>query len=364
MKDVRRPIFSQIKFNQGQALLHLAGMYPALMDVILELVQNALDKDVNATRVWITVNYQNRYIAVRDNGAGSSIERFNAALSSVADPGRKGEGSLGRFGIGLISPLGKCELFTFISCPAPHKGLYHEWTFDTGHITGQRENLVIPNHPRLDLVFGDKVPGKTTREWRSEVALEGITTDAYISRISMEGLISGIQDRYATTMRRNKVSISIRITDSSGQEDRRENVTAAEFRGYQLPEVELSDPKFGKVLFRLFISPKTKTGRKGRVQMGVMGDDFRFPFYVFARPVSELLGASVVEGLGSGIFEGEILSERARLHPSRKTFEKDDSFLALVWPLRSGLKITARPIWRKYASGAKKSAFRIWACAL
>src|SRR3989344_3717360 len=127
MKETHKPAtHTQIKFNQGRALLHLAGMYPTLLEVILELVQNALDKDVNATRIWIAINYQTRYLSVRDNGAGSSINRFNLALASVAEPGRKGEGSLGQFGIGLISPLGKCNRFTFISCPTPHKSLFQE----------------------------------------------------------------------------------------------------------------------------------------------------------------------------------------------------------------------------------------------
>lgn len=331
MKDYHRRVapISQIKFNQGRALLHLAGMYPTLQEVVLELVQNALDKDVNATRIWITINYKNRYLAVRDNGAGSSVERFIAALSSVAEPGRKGEGSLGQFGIGLISPLGKCERFKFTSCPAPHKVLYHEWTFDTERIINQKENLSIPSQPRNDFVFEDKMPGKTTREWRSEMALMNFTADNFISRVPIDTLIGGIQDRYATVMRRNKVKISVRITQPDGKEERRDDVTAAEFRGRKLAEQELVDANMGKVLFRMFISPKTKKGRKGRVLMGVMGNDFRFEFQYFARSAAELIREEVVTALASGLFEGEILAEKARLHPSRKTFEKDDFYIGL-----------------------------------
>jgi hypothetical protein len=331
MKDMSRSSKStQIKFNQGQALLHLAGMYPTLLEVILELVQNALDKDVNATRIWIHINYQARYLAVRDNGAGVSVDRFNQALASVATPGRKGEGSLGQFGIGLISPLGKCERFTFISCPAPQKYGFQEWTFETQRIVNQRDCLSIPLRARPDMTLDDSVRGKQNVKWRSEMGLHKFTTDEYISRVPIDTLIGGIQDRYATVMRRNKVVVSIVITDPDGKKEERPNVTAVQFRGRKLTEREVDNRDAGKTTFRLFIAPKSMKkggGRNGRVQVGVAGNDFRFPFHYFARSAVDLLKEEVITSLSSGLFEGEILSEHAKLHPSRRTFEKDDAFI-------------------------------------
>lgn len=319
-----------IKFNQGRTLLHLAGMYPTLLEVILELVQNALDKDVQANRIWITINYKTRHLAVRDNGNGATIDKFNAALASVAEPGRKGEGSLGQFGIGLISPLGKCERFTFISCPAPHKYGFQEWTFATNHIVEQRENLTIPLRARTDLTLDDNVPsGKVRVPWRSEMSLTNFTTDNFISRVPIDALIGGIQDRYATTMRRNKTVISVEITDKNGKSERRPNVTAPDFRGRALPEKTFENVDSGKTSFRLFVAPKTAKGRSGRVLMGVIGNDFRFPFHYFARSATDLLKEEVVTALSSGLFEGEILSEKAKLHPSRRSLEKDDAFIGL-----------------------------------
>ncbi len=317
-----------IKFNQGQALLHLAGMYPTLHEVILELVQNALDKDVRATRIWIVVNQKTRHIAVRDNGAGTTLDRFNEALASVAEPGRKGEGSLGQFGIGLISPLGKCKEFVFLSCPAPHMYGFQEWTFRTDHITAQRQDLMIPLRARDDLTLQDRPPpGKTRLQWRSEMSLTGITTDGVVGQISMDALIGGIQDRYATVMRRNKTIISVEITDKDGSVERRPNVTASDFRGRALEEWTYVEPSAGRTTFRLFVAPKSKTGRSGRVVVGIMGNDFRIPLHYVVRSATALLGEEVVTALSSGLFEGEIISECAKLHPSRRSLVKDDAFI-------------------------------------
>ncbi len=326
LTDTQTPI----KFNHGQTLLHLAGTYPTLLEVILELVQNSLDRDVKANLIWITINRKTRHLAVRDNGNGATLEKFNAALASVAQPGRKGEGSLGQFGIGLISPLGKCERFTFISCPAPHKNGFQEWTFSTAHILKQRMDINIPLRARPDLTLEDKPPaGKTKVYWRSEMSLTGFTSDEYISRVPIDTLIGGIQDRYATTMRRNKTIISVEVIHKDGTVERRLNVTAQEFRGQALPVQKFVNSDSGETTFRLFIAPKVAKGRNGRVLVGVTGNDFRFPFHYLARSATQLLRDEVITALTSGLFEGEILSQKSRLHPDRKTLEKDDAFVGL-----------------------------------
>lgn len=341
-----------IKFNQGHTLLHLAGMYPTLLEVILELVQNALDKDVEATRIWITINYKTRFLAVRDNGKGASATKFNSALASVAEPGRKGEGSLGQFGIGLVSPLGKCDRFVFISCPAPHMSGFQEWTFDTQQIVQQKENLAIPVRVRHDLTLEEHPPrGKTRMPWRSEMSLIGFTTDEFISRVPIDALIGGIQDRYAATMRRIKTVISVEITDKNGKIERRQNVTAPDFHGRPLPEQTLVNDDSGGTTFRLFVSPKTSKGRRGRVLMGVKGSDFRFPFHLFSRSATSLLAEEVINALSSGLFEGEILSEKVRLHATRKTFDKDDAFIGLCCSIEEWFD----QFGSKYLADLKKS---------
>lgn len=318
---------AQVKMNEGMALLYLAGTYATLNEAILELVQNALDKDVNASKIWITINFRSRNLSVRDNGNGTTIAKFNAALSSVAERGRKGEGSLGQFGLGLISLLGKCKEFVFTSCPAPHMNGFNEWTINTKDITEQSENLRIPVRTRSDLTLSEHPSrGQTRVQWRSEMKVKEFTTDNFISRVQIDDLINAIKDRYSTTMRRNQTNISVEITDKNGKVHKRDNVSAPEFQGTPLPEKTFENAESGKNRFRLFVAKKTATGRKGRVQVGVLGNDYNFPFHLFARAATGLLDDSVIKALSSGLFEGEILSEKVTLHPSRRSFVKDDAW--------------------------------------
>ena len=312
----------QIRFHQGQALLNLANTYPTLQDVILELVQNALDE--KSTRIWVRIDYQRRQVRVRDNGEGASIEKFNTALSTVAQPNRKSKDKLGQFGIGLVSALGKCKKFVFTSCPAPYDSLYQEWTMETESIVAQKDVINIPTRSRDDLAFQKKVPKKNNVEWRSEMLIDSFDKDQYISKVTLDGLVSAVQDRYAPAMRRNKVAISFFIMDENGKREERNNVTASEYSGRKLDERELIDPNDQKVVFRLYIARKTAKGRAGKVVMGVLGNDFRFPFHIFARTATKIIGAETVNALNSGIFEGEILAEKATLHANRSTFVDND----------------------------------------
>jgi hypothetical protein len=321
-----------IKINQGMALKHLAGLYPTLRHVILELVQNALDVDVVATRIWIKINLKTRFISVRDNGSGASIPQFEAALASVAEPERKGRGSIGQFGIGLISPLGKCERFTFTSCPHPHKYGFVQWVLETDRLFAQRETISMPLPQGSDRLTMDQSADPKRRdivEWRTEVSLYDITQDKLIGEVDPEALIGAILDRFGAVMRKNKVRLTVSFTSKKGEHRDWLDVTASEFRGRKLPEVEIINPEAGKTLFRLFIARASKGGRDGKVLMGTTRDDSRFPFHYLARSTDKLLAEEVVTALASGVFEGEIISEKARMHASRQTFEKDDVFIDL-----------------------------------
>jgi hypothetical protein len=337
---------AQIRTNRGKALLFLASFYPSLLEVILEIVQNALDE--GASRVWININYKSRHVAVRDNGRGTSIERFNQALASVATANRKERGSLGQFGLGLISPLGKCKQFRFVSCPESRVNGFNEWLFLTDDIVESVEDPHIPIRSRDDLTLASGIPGKTRVDWRSEMTLSGFTEDAVISEIKVNELAAAICDRYGPTMRRNKTIISIDVLNKGGGRQNLPNVTAPAWDGQPLPESEFSHGASGKTIFRLFIAKKTVKGRHGKVLMGVIGDDFRIEFRHFANAVMrrDLLGKETLAALQSGLFEGEILCEKVTLHQNRSAFVDNEALLDLCiaieeWTEQYGQKYMA-----------------------
>ncbi len=136
-----------VNFPAGKILVRLANEYPFVLLVILENVQNALD--ANARNVSVRINQKTSCITVRDDGDGVSVSGFQEALQSVCESA-KSRGKLGQFGIGLISPLGKCERFTFTSSPRD-KDEFREWTFNTAEIEASKDMPNIPRRSRSDL---------------------------------------------------------------------------------------------------------------------------------------------------------------------------------------------------------------------
>lgn len=319
---------SQVNFNQGEALLRIAATYPTIFEVVMEGIQNAID--VNATRIDIFWDRQRRAITITDNGDGVSREDFERALGSVCSSVKQ-QGKLGRYGIGLISPLGKCESFTFTSCPRTTTIGYTEWRFVSNDIRNQADRIVVPHTPRPNYQYSRQKSGngkKNNVPWRTKISIQGYTQDRIIARLKdMNALADGILDRYSAAMRRHDVKVSIRLINDDGTEEKREEISAKKFAGKRLDEVKSSDNDAGDIVFRLFLARKTTKGFAGKVLVGELRDDFRFGFDLFCRNASEYLSNEVMQALRSGIFEGEILASRIKLHPNRRSFEQNEAFV-------------------------------------
>ncbi|MFC1656546.1 ATP-binding protein [Patescibacteria group bacterium] len=321
---------SNLAFSQGPALISIAETYPTLLEVLLEAVQNALDS--GATKIWINVNRQIRQITIQDNGRGVTEKRFEDALQSVCETIKPGD-KLGRFGRGLVAPLGKCDSFIFTSC-AQNKAEYLEWTFDTEDIRDQRKRVRIPKEKQPDLRFrrgvaGKEVRGKTTPvKWRTQILIRNFTKDRMISKIgNINNLVSEINDRYQAVLRKNKVALSITIISEDGSIEDREDIRAYEFSGKALGEAIITNDDGGKTIFRLYVlnGARSKGSPKGKVLIGEIGNDFRLRFT--SSRCKGLLDPEIVSALTSGIFEGEILSESAELHSNRRGFVENDALV-------------------------------------
>lgn len=329
---------SRLDFHMGEAFCRVASDYPTVLDIILEQVQNALDAD--AKNILVVLNRKTRHIAIRDDGNGVSQEMFEEALRRVC-LSQKDSGKLGRFGIGLISPLGKCETFTFTSC---HKGVdygYREWSFVTDDIRRQSQDVAIPHRARSDLFFIKKKnltapKGLTTVMWRTEVNILKYSPDRMISRIgSITALKDAILERFGPTMRRHKVTLALKFANENGSVETLDGIQAKQFTGRALPQIVIEDPDAGKVIFSLYLAAKTTKGQQGKVLVGEADNDYRFGFSLFARSAEKLLSDEIVSGLSSGIFEGEILAEKVKLHSTRRSFESDDALVSFCIAIES-----------------------------
>ena len=313
----------------GEAVMKLAGIYATVLEVIAEQVQNALDG--NATRIEIEFNRRTNSYAVSDNGDGVDRQRFHQALQSVGK-GIKTLDKLGRFGLGLISALGKCVYFTFTSCPAPHTKGYLEWILNTDDIKAQKTDVRIPMRLVPELRHeSEKTKFRKNRTkvwWRTQIVVMGLTCDKTISRLSPESLAEEIVTKYSTAMARCGAKVVISFTDSEGNTSKT-IVRAKDFRGKKLPEVRLRSDEGGEAVFRLFLTrPHQRGSSRVNLRFGNLGNDFRFSFANLARSqAKEILGDEVMAALRSGIFEGEILCENAELNPNRTCFNRDDALV-------------------------------------
>lgn len=331
---------SRIDFHAGEALHRVASSYVTILAVVLEQVQNALDAD--AKTITVVLNRKTRHIAIRDDGTGAGAASFETALQQVCRS-QKVSGKLGRFGIGLISPIGKCEYSTFTSFDA-EVGRYNEWTFRTADIRKQQRDVTIPLKMRDDLHFirgkQQSAPkGKTSVMWRTEVNIFKYTDDKFISRIDdIDSLADTIFAEFGAKMVRLRTVLNLKFYDEKGAQEVREGLRPRQFSGRPLADVIMKEPDVGKIFIQLYIAPKTTKGQAGKVLVGEADNDFRIPMPVFFASLEGMLSQEVGEALCSGIFEGEILSEGIKLHVTRKSFERNDALVGFCHALEKWYK--------------------------
>lgn len=318
---------AQMGMHVGHALSYITDNYPTINKVILELIQNSLDSDANLITVY--VDYHSRTIYVRDNGNGISPEKFQHAISRVCSS-LKQKDKLGQFGIGMLSPLGKCRNFTITSSPAGGNSNYNQWLFDGQSILENSEFSEIPRKAMPELLFsntGKFTPNRRSVQWRTEVALHSFSKDSTINAVGLEDLRTVILGQFSQPMKRLDTTISLRIRRSKDHDAETLNFKAAQFKGEKLDVIVYGDSKVGQTTFEIYISPKTKSGRKGEILFGLKGNDFRIPMSTFKKSIVGIANQETINILASGTFEGCILSDNCLLHQSRREFREDESLM-------------------------------------
>jgi hypothetical protein len=294
-------------------------------------VQNALDamdeEPDELNRIGVMLDKKKRRVTIRDNGKGVTIEEFSEALKSVAVSSKtKTPGKLGQFGLGLISPLGKCERFTFTSCSRSGGG-FNRWEFVTDEIRQQTDEIQVPRKAMPNMVYRAKKKDGTV-QWRTQVDIIDYSSDRTIGHIgSVNDLKDSIIGRFGATMRRKKVRLDLRFLNEDGSASDLLDVMAAPYDGEKLPEEVVREKDAGAVHFNLYLARKGAHGTKGVVHVGELGNEFCFQFADMARNARRWLPTEVVNALTSGIFEGDIKAERVRLNPDRVSFAENDAFV-------------------------------------
>lgn len=287
-------------------------------------------------------------MTVCDNGNGTSIRKFEEALTSIGDS-IKSENKLGQFGFGLISPLGKCKRFTFTSAEAGREdGGYIRWTFDEGLIE-QRTPKGIPYVEMPSLVYvPDGVPatpgrGKSPVWWRTQVRLVDITPDRIISRFDPQEFSNEALANFRQVMYRSSVKISVRYTAPDGSVSADKDIRASNYEGRELDVFKHTTKEGGDTSICLFLAlNSTGKGRRGEVHFGRSDDDFRVSCKNFLNCVRGMLLPAVDQALSSGIFEGDIVCDNIDLDVNRKGFAKDSALKAMCESLEAWYEIVGK----------------------
>ena len=352
---------SVLDFHDGHVLMTVAETYPKLLDALLEMIQNPID--ARASFIRVVINLKRRTAMVEDDGNGASQAKFEKALTQICQTMKKA-GDLGQFGRGLIAPLGKCAKFTFTSQPkagASHQG-YITWTFVTKAIQAMKNIDGIPFEEKPKMFFSRKKPGskggRSFVPWRTQVRMEGIMKDRFLTKLTLNELVQAILDRYGPTMRQRGILVKIELTDAEGKHQERE-VTAKDFEGKKLGPVVYEHEDCGETHFNLFIARRTAKGRKGRVSFGDTRSYFRVEGKkAFWDSLTGILDDQVVKALRSGVFEGEIISQKVSVHPNRNKLVENDPLIGMCCCLESWYEEVGQGIIEGVMSESKETRYQ------
>ena len=320
---------SRMDFHGGSSLMLSAKLYPTLLAATLEIVQNAVDSDPK--NIWMKLNRQKRSLDVYDDGVGTSWDEFNEALRKRGQSSKKSD-KLGRFGRGLVSPIDKCEVMTFTSCPRASNNAYMQWTFRASELAPNPEpHIPYEQQPQIQFGKANKtltIDSKTVSQvtWRTKISLRNYSTDREIGKIgSIDDLAKEIFSRYGAVMRAKKIRLHIEFTNEAGKTEAKTDMFPPEYTGQRLPEY-IANIRGIRTTFRLFLAKaEGRMGKSnGTVVVGEANNPFRFAFKLLVNNCGEYLSADVAKALKSGIFEGEIIAAGATLHENRKQFNIND----------------------------------------
>lgn len=323
-----------LRTHQGRVLVDLvADKYHSLTQALVEMAQNGID--AQAERIFIGIDLASSRIIVLDDGTGITEDKFDEALVNVGNSIKHDEGSIGRFGLGLIAPLNKCREYRVISRPLG-TGQVLEWLMIGEEIRKQYdpeiEMKVLEKAPLVHPAFRE-LAGTLVHHWRTMILITDITMDRTIGAVEINELARQIRTKLGRGMRRQGTRIYLALIDQKGATPQQKQVDTLDYTGEPLAVAVYDEPECGKVVFRLYRAPKQGKARRGEVHVLRYGDvaAVAWPTFYIQAVGSRWLAKDnptikeAFDALGSGEFEGEIQIEHAVLDPDREKFVMNDA---------------------------------------
>lgn len=334
---------AEVGVHLGNILMdHLADKYPSLVLTLLEGVQNAID--ASATKVMIFVDQRERTMFMLDNGEGVEETRFNKAIRTIGQT-IKSSKKLGRYGIGVISPINKCDRFYFIS-KGDARG-YVGWPFIATAIRQATTQLKIQpilmtEPPAIPTVLATALLGYQMT-WQTMLIMEKIVEDKVIALVDLDELTERIVGSLGHRMKQNNVTCRVVIIREDGTVEERD-IKPRTYTGKSLGVFELYGEKCGFVTLELYQVPLTagKRHREGIVSVSEAVKIYPLPWPQVRQQLQPTSWVKefkadltpVMDALSSGIVEGLVLVDNIRIDTSRKYFHNDEPLQDLLFVLQ------------------------------
>lgn len=336
-----QPRTSRIDFHKGNTLVRVSDTYPSLPLTLIEGVQNSIDGE--AKTVFVGVDLKQRRAVIADDGVGVGPDMFEMALAQVG-MSIKDKDKLGRFGLGLISPLNKCANFTFTSVSMERVKPFR-WTFKRNDIEQMQHDIEIPREllskmPNVPRPFAD-LADQLGANWRTMVCMNGIKQDRVTTAVDLEDLEDQIRSKLGRAMHIKGVQVRIALFDGTSEHIVYRDIIPESYTGEPLGVFESQWPQAGRVIFELYRAPKRGNKSRGLVSVAeldgltaITWQDFMVQargFQMSGFKVSDL--SEGFRALGSGYFEGIIRCENVTLAPERTKFVASDALEELYFAI-------------------------------
>lgn len=339
---------AKLGVHVGNMLMYAAATYDNLLKTAVEAVQNALD--ARAHNIFVGFDLHDRFATIADDGGGVSPEKFAGALSAVGQSIKDlDRDALGKFGLGLISPLDKCHFFEFIS-RVGSAGKIHAWVFAQERIkasadASEIDEVVLDGMPTLEKVFETEAV-KIGAVWNTIVRLHKTTPDRVVSRLTVEKLAEQIRSRFNDAMLARKTTCHLFVRDERGKVHKMV-VRPVQYKGEVLegsPFVIEDAGEAGRVTIELYRAPRVRGKRQGVIRVSdSRGEVYGIPLKEFVAQVRQDLGYDN-EGfteLLSGYFEG-LVRAKIDINVKREGFLANQALLDFVIALDEWYKTTGR----------------------
>lgn len=317
----------KVGFHQGNIIRYIADAYGTVMQVVLEVVQNMLDK--RAVAALIELDLVNRTLTTFDNGDGASkpemrerIGNIGKHLKRLDDIGGKGIGNLSA--IGILGPGGKYRLTTHPKSTAQG---YTTYVMDYD-MTDEAE----VEFGELDQPAGFRLEhrGEVVKAMTTSVLVTNIQPSAILELERAENPAIALADRLSETYSKRfatepKKTYIVRVigADRDGTKVWERVVEPQRFPGTKKIFSE-NCGEFGTVVFETFFTEKrVKTPRFFVDHQG----KFTFP----ARNLE--VWSLLKHVFGSGYVQGVVHVPFGELTASRKTFRPSPETTALYYAM-------------------------------